>query len=199
MRDCTSRERRCHQTGSSPGELVVMLALGALLIAVVAAVFSYSPLHGYTLLGVAAGVVALVVTFGLLRDRRMEGRRVERCREELEHAAAALPAALEATFYGAGQGGPAAFGVAGAARKLIHARHGEPRVHVTVLDFDQLAAAFARTDGKRLRLEVRMRRSDGHGAADALFLLVDGRDEAARWVRVLQPYLGERAKLVERA
>ena len=54
MRDSISWERRRHESGSSLGEQVIMLALAALCIAVVVAAFSYSPVHGYTVLSVAA-------------------------------------------------------------------------------------------------------------------------------------------------
>ena len=40
--------------GSSLGEQVIMLVLAALFMAVIVAAFSYSPVHGYTVLSVAA-------------------------------------------------------------------------------------------------------------------------------------------------
>lgn len=185
------------QYGSALGEQLIMLAMVALFIAVAAAAFSYSPVYGFIMIGAALGAGLLIFTFGVLRDRRMERLRVARCRLELERVAAAQETALESTFFGEAQGGPAAFGVAGAARKLIYARHDFQRVFSDVLEFDQLSAAFARPDGEgRFRLEVRARANADRSPREPLFLTVAGREEAERWVQVLAPHLGARAKMV---
>ena len=190
-------QRRQH--GSSIGEQLIMLALAALCVVLAVVTFSYSVTAGFTIVGIAVGMGSLIFVLGALRDRRVERRREERCLSELERAAAAQHAAVEATFLGREHGGPAAFGIAGAARKLIYARDGSPQVHVAVLDFDTLTAAFARQDGKNgYRLEIRAR-GDGESPREALFLTVEKRAEAERWIGVMEPYLQGRVRMVEGA
>ncbi len=188
-------QRRQH--GSSFGEQLIMLALAALFVVLAVATFRHSVTAGISVVGLAVGVGSLVFVLGVLRDRRVERRREERCVSELERTAAAQHAAVDAIFLGRREGGPAVFGIAGAARKLIYAREGSPQIHVTVLDFDTLAAAFARPDGKnRYRLEIRARAS-GAPPREALFLTVGKRADAERWISVLEPYLGRRVRMVE--
>ena len=86
MRDSVSWVRRRHQAGSSLGEQVILLALAALFLVVAVAAFSYSPARGYTLLGAGAVTAGLVFALGILRDRRTERCRVERCRQGLVEA-----------------------------------------------------------------------------------------------------------------
>ena len=188
---------RGRQRGSSLGEQLILYAMGALLVTLLVIAYGHSPAYAFAMIGIGLATGALVMAFGLFRDRRAARRRVERCRSGLEAAAAAGRAALDASFFGAGQGGPAAFGVAGAARKLFHARDDVPKVVVKVLEFDELAAAFARQDGNRFRLEVRTRTGGDEPARAALFLTVDRRQEAERWIQALAPHLGARAKMVE--
>ncbi|HUF80367.1 MAG TPA: hypothetical protein VMN03_04460 [Burkholderiales bacterium] len=183
------------QRGSASGERLILLAVAALVVTLLVVTYSRSPAAAFAITGVSFGAGLLVFGFGYFRDRRRERGRVERCRRALEEAAAAQQAALDASFYGAAQAGPAAFGVAGAARKLYYARH-DWKVFLETLDFGQLTAAFARPDGAgRYRLEVRTRPGDAPPAA--YFLTTGRREEAERWVRVLEPHLGPRAKMVE--
>jgi hypothetical protein len=86
----------------------------------------------------------------------MERARVDARLADLEKAALARGAVIEALFIGEGQGGVAAFGVAGAARTLFFARETYEKDRTRALEFDQVGAAFARPDGEsRYRLEVR--------------------------------------------
>lgn len=189
---------RHRQAGSSLGEQLIYYALVALGITVLAVAFSHSLAWGFTIVGVSLGAGLLVFAFGLFQMRREERRREEGCRADLERAAAEHNAAIEAVFFGRGEGGYAAFGVAGAARKLIHARESYQKDRTRVLEFDQLAAAFARPDGEnRYRLEVRARPGDRGSQRAALFVTVTGREEAGRWVQVLQPHLEDRVRFVE--
>jgi hypothetical protein len=181
------------ERGSASGEQLILAALAALFIGGTVALWFHSPAHAYTLIALAVTAAVLAFTTGILRDRRNERMRAERCRLELARAAAAKQAAIEATFTGKGQAGHAAFGVASAAGKLFYAREGHP-FRVETLEFTEIRAAFARADGDRFRLEVRAEK-----AAEPLYLTVAQRGEAERWVATLAPHLGARARMVDAA
>jgi len=184
------------QSGSSFGEQLIMLAMMALVITMVAVAFSRSMAYGLAVVGIGLGTAMLVFVYGIVREWRMAHRREQRIRTEMERAAAQQQAALELTFFGEAQAGQAAFGVSSAARKLIHARDGFQKVAVTVLDFDQLGAAFARPERDHFRLEVRTRAGEGGSPRESFHVLVPKRDDAERWVRALAPHLGERARFL---
>jgi len=186
---------RCHQSGSALGEQVIFYALVALCVVGLVSVFSQSVFWGFVIVGVSLAGGLLLLAFGYFQLKRGERRRVEHCRAKLTRAAAAQGATLDAVFLGEGEGVTTGFGIAAAARKLFYAHNGYRKPDLAAIDFDDVAAAFARPDGQnRYRLEARTGSGDGR---KALFLSVESREEAARWVQVLQPHLGERARLVE--
>jgi hypothetical protein len=191
---------RRHQYGSALGEQAIFYALVALCVVGFASVFSQSVFWGFVILGVSLAGGLLLPAYGYFRMKR-EGRlRVERCRAKLEKAAAGQGAALDAVFLGEGEGAMTGFGVAGTAGKLVYAHNGYRQPDLAVFDFDELTAAFARPDGgNRYRIEVRVRSRDGRAPRAAMFLRVEGRAEADRWVQVLKPHLGERVKFVASA
>jgi len=184
------------QGGFSTVEIITMLVMAALVITMLAVAFRRSLAYGLAAVGVGLGTAMLVFIYAVVREWRTSHQREKRIRSEMERAAATLQAALEATFFGDPQVSPAAFGVAGAARKLLHARDDLSRVAVAVLDFDEIAAAFARPDRTRFRLEVRTRGGPGGGNREAHFVLVARREDAERWVRVLAPHFGDRVRLL---
>ncbi len=188
---------RQHLSGSAPGEQLILYALMALCLVGLVAVFSQSVLWGFIIVGISLATGLLVLAFGYYQLMRAPRRRVEQCRTKLEKAAAAHNLDLDAVFLGEGEGATTGFGVAAAARKLVYAHNGYRQPHLAVFDFGELAAAFARPDGKRYRVEARMRAGDGRAPRAALFLRVEGREEAECWIRLLKPYLGERARFVE--
>lgn len=189
---------RRHQSGSALGEQAIFYALVALCVVGFVSVFSQSVLWGFILVGVSLAGGLLLLAYGYFRMKR-EGRlRVERCRAKLEKAAAEQGAALDAVFLGEGEGAMTGFGVAGAAGKLVYAHNGYRQPDLAVLDFGELTAAFARPDGgNRYRLEARTRPGDDRSPRSTLFLRVESREEAERWVQVLQPHLGNRVRFVE--
>ena len=166
-----------------------------------AVMFSRSLVSGFVMIGFTIAVGLLILAFAYFRERRAGSAFVAARRADLEKAAAAHDAVIETVFVGEGEGRLVAlFGVAGAARKLIFARETYRKERTRVLEFDQLTAAFARPDGEdRYRLEVRTRAADARPPLDALYLKVGQREEAERWVRVLQPHLGDRVRFVETA
>lgn len=192
---------RHSQAGSALGEQLIAYAVMALYCALLAVTFSQSLVAGFSIIGLTIVVGLLIFAFGYFRDRQAERRLVEARRFDLEKAAADHNAAIETVFVGRGEGGVVAvFGVAGAARKLIFARETYQKERTRVLDFDQLSAAFARPDGEnRYRLEVRARPGDRGSQRAALFVTLMRREEAGRWVQILQPHLGDRVRFVETA
>lgn len=163
--------------------------------------FRQSLVTGFVMIGLTVAIGALIFAFAYFRERRAGSAFVEARRADLEQAAAAHNAVIEAVFVGQGEGGlVAVFGVAGAARKLIFARETYQKERTRVLEFEQLAAAFARPEGEnRYRLEARVRTEDARSPRAALYLRVERREEAERWVRVLQPHLGDRVRFIETA
>lgn len=190
------RARRC-EGGSSSGETLIGLAMAALAFTLVAVAFSRSTAYGFAVLAIGAGTAMLVFVYAVVREWRRAHQSETRIRSAMDRAAAERQGMIEATFFGEAQGGTAAFGVAGTARKLVYARGGFQKVSVTVLDFGQLAAAFTRPDRDRFRLEIRTQASAGGSPREAFYLLVAKRADAERWVEVLAPHLGDRAKLLE--
>ena len=186
------------------GALIEQLFVGVVVVfycALLALSFNRSLAAGFGMIGITIAIGLLILAFAWHQERRAERRLVEARRSDLEKAATEHNAAIETVFMGRGEGWAfSAFGVAGAARKLIFARETYERERTRVLDFDQLAAAFARPDGENsYRLEVRTRAGDGRSPRAILFLRVGQRTEAERWVQVLQPHLGERARFIETA
>lgn len=166
----------------------------------VAVAFSQSLALGFGMIGLTIAVGAMIISWGQLRDRRVERERVEARMRDLEQAALAHGAVIEAVFTGPGEGGVvAAFGIAGAAGRIIFARENYRKDRSSVFGFGEVTAAFARPDGGNYRLEVRVRPQDGGAPRVAIFLRVGAREEAERWVRVLQPHLGDRVRFMETA
>jgi hypothetical protein len=189
---------RHRQAGAASREQLILGAIVALFCAALVAVFRQSVTWGFIIVGTSLAAGLLVLVFGYFHTVREERRRGEACKADLERAAAEQGAAIEAVFSGRGEGGYAAFGVAGAARKLLHARESYQKDRVSVFDFDQLTSAFARPDGKdRFRLEIRARLGDSPSQRAARFVTVEQREEAGRWVEVLKPHLGDKARFVE--
>lgn len=181
-------------------EQLFAYAIVAVYCAMLAVAFSQSLGLGLGMIGVTLAVALLIFAYACFRERREQRRREQGCRADLARAAAEHNAAIETVFIGRGEGGYAAFGVAVAAHKLIFARESYEKDRVRVHEFEQLAAAFARPDGKhRYRLEARARSGDKSPQRAALFVMVTQREEAERWVRVLQPHLGDRVRFVETA
>ena len=181
-------------------EQLFAFAVVAVYCVLLAVTFRQSLVTGFVMIGLTIVFGLLIFAFAWFRERREKRRREQGCRDDIARAAAEHNAAIEAVFIGRGEGGYAAFGVAGAARKLIHARESYEKDRVRVLDFDQLSAAFARPDGgERFRLEARVRPADKSPQRAALFVAVLQRDEAERWVQVLQPHLGDKVRFVETA
>lgn len=191
-----SRMRRL-QSGSALGEQLIFYALVALCVIGLAAVFSQSVFWGFVIVGLSLAGGLLVLAFGYFQMKRGARRRAAQCRAKLEKAAAAHNVALDGVFLGEGEGAHTGFGVAGAARKLVYAHNGYRQPDLAVLDFDRLAGAFARPEGDRFRLEVRLRPDGDRSPRSRLFLSIESREEALRWVQALKPHLGERAKFVE--
>lgn len=188
------------QAGSASGEQLIVWAVMVLYGVLLVVAFSQSLVAGFGMIGFTIGVGALIIVYGHFRDQRMERARVEARLSDLEQAALAHGAVIEALFTGRGEGGVAVFGVAAAAGKIFFARETGGKDRARVVEFSQAAAAFARPDGEsRYRLEVRSRPGEDRAPRPALFLTVESRDEAARWVQVLKPHLGERAKFIETA
>ncbi len=191
---------RHRQSGSAFGEnlivLAVMVAYGLMLMLA----FSQSLAAGFGMVGLTIAAGALIFTWGILRDQRRERARVDARLSDLEQAALARGAVIEALFVGQGESGVAAFGIAGATRAIFFARETYEKNRTQAVDFDQVAAAFARPDGgNRYRLEIRIRPGDDRSSRAALFLRVESREEAERWVQVLEPHLGGRAKFISTA
>jgi hypothetical protein len=173
--------------------LAVMVAYGLMLVLA----FSQSLAAGFGMVGFTIAVGALIFTWGIMRDQRNARARVDARLSDLEQAALARGAVIEALFIGQGDGGMAAFGVAGAARTVFFARETYQKDRVQAVDVDQVAAAFARPDGEnRYRLEIRIRPGDDRSPHAALFLGVENREEAERWVQVLEPHLGDRVRFI---
>lgn len=186
---------RSRQSGSALGEQLIVGAVMVLYFGLLAIAFGQSLSTGLVVIALTVAAALAILVFGVSRDRREARRRAQRCREKLEQAAAAQGAALDTVFLGEGEGALTGFGIAGAAHKLFYAHNGYRKPDLAVLDFSGVAAAFARPDGQNLcRLEVRTGSGDGRAA---LFLRVESREEAERWVQVLQPHLGERVRFVE--
>jgi hypothetical protein len=192
---------RPRQAGSAAGEQLITYAVVALYCVLLAVSFSQSLATGFSMIGITIVAGLLIFAYAWHRERQAERKLVEDRRSDLERAAADHNAAIETVFMGRGEGWAfSAFGVAGAARKLIFARETDEKERTRVLEFDQLAAAFARPDGENsYRLEVRTRAGDDRSPRAVLFLRVEQREEAERWVQVLQPHLGERVRFVETA
>ena len=192
---------RWHQAGSAAGEQLITYAVVALYCVLLAVSFSQSLATGFSMIGITIVAALLILAYAWRHERQAERRLVEARRSDLEKAAADHSAVIETVFMGRGEGWAfSAFGVAGAARKLIFARETDEKERTRVLEFDQLAVAFARPDGeKSYRLEVRTRAGDDRSPRAVLFLRVEQRAEAERWVQVLQPHLGERVRFVETA
>jgi len=189
-----------YQSGSAFGEnlivLAVMVAYGLMLVLA----FSQSLAAGFGMVGFTIAAGALIFTWGILRDQRRERARVDARLADMEQAALARGAVIEALFIGQGGEGVAAFGVAGAARTIFFARETYQKDRVLAVEFDQVAAAFARPDGEnRYRIEIRIQPGYDRLPSAALFLGVESREEAERWVQVLEPHLGGRAKFISAA
>ena len=196
------RSRTRHrQAGSALGEKLIIVAVMGLYCALLLAAFSQSLVAGFGIVGLTIGIGALVIAYGHMRDQRAERARVASRLSDLERAATAHDAVIDALFIGRGEGGVvAAFGVAGAAGKLFFARETYENDRTRVIEFGQVAAAFARPNGEdHYRLEVRSRPGDGRSPRATLFVRVESREEAGRWVDTLKPHLGDRAKLVDTA
>ena len=179
-------------------EQLFAYAVAAFYCVMVVVAFSQSLVTGFVLIGLTIVFALLIFAFAYFRERRMGRAFVDARRADLEKAAADHNAVIEADFVGQGEGGlVAVFGVAGAARKLFFARETYQKERTRVLEFDQLDAAFARPDGEnRYRLEVRVRADEERAPRVALFVRVEQRAEAERWVQVLQPHLGDRVRFV---
>lgn len=192
---------RRRQDGSAAGEQLITFAVVALYCVVLAVSFSRSLAAGFSMIGLTLAVGLLIFAYAWRRERQAQLKLVEDRRSDLARAAAEHGAAVETVFMGRGEGWAfSAFGVAGAAGKLIFARETYEKERTRVFEFEQLAAAFARPDGdKGYRLEIRTRAGDDRSPRAALFLRVEQRTEAERWVQVLQPHLGERVRFVETA
>lgn len=194
-----SRMRRL-QSGSALGEQLIFYALLALCLVGLAAVFSQSVFWGFVIVGVSLAGGLLVLAFGYFQVKRGARRRAAQCRAKLEKAAAAHNLDFDAVFLGEGEGAMTGFGIAGAAGKLVYAHNGYRQPDLAVLDFDRLAGAFARPDGdKRYRIEARMRPDGDRSPSSPLFLRIESREEAVRWVQALKPHLGDRVRFVETA
>jgi hypothetical protein len=191
---------RHHQSGSAFGENLILLVVFVLYGLMLVLAFSQSLAAGFGLVGLTIGVGAMIVVWGQRRDRRMERARVDARLSDMEQAALARGAVIEALFIGQGESGMAVFGVAGATRTIFFARETYQKERVHAVEFEQVAAAFARPDGEnRYRLELRIRPGDDRSPRAALFLGVESREEAGRWVQVLEPHLGGRAKFISAA
>lgn len=187
------RSRLRHQSGSALGEKLIAWAVMTLYLGLLAIAFSRSLAAGFALIGLTVAVFAAVFAFGISRDRRKARGRMAQCRQNLEQAAATRGAALDSIFLGEGEIATSGFGIAGAARQLFYAHNGYGKPDLVVIGFGDLAAAFARPDGAGYRLEIRTR-GDGRMM---LWLRVDGREEAGRWVDGMKACLGDRARWVE--
>ncbi|MBI3043155.1 MAG: hypothetical protein HYY78_10060 [Betaproteobacteria bacterium] len=192
---------RHRQAGSALGEKLIIVAVMGLYCALLLGAFSRSLVAGFGMVGLTIGIGALVIAYGHMRDQRAERARVNARLSDLEQAALAHGAVIEALFIGRGEGGAvAAFGVAGAAGKVFFARETCEKDRTRVVELAQIAAAFARPDGEdRYRLEVRSRPGEGRSPRATLFVRVESREEAGRWVDTLKPCLGNRVKLVDTA
>jgi hypothetical protein len=192
---------RQRQGGSSLSEQLFVCAVVVFYCVMLAVSFGQSLATGFSMIGLTIATGLLIIAYAWHSERKAARKLVEARRSDLAKAAADHNAAIEAVFMGRGEGWAfSAFGVAGAARKLIFARETEEKERTRVFEFDQLAAAFARPDGeKSYRLEVRTRAGDDRSPRAVLFLRVEQRAEAERWVQVLQPHLGERVRFVETA
>lgn len=190
---------RSRQAGSAIGEKLIVCAVMGLYCVLLLSAFSQSLAAGFGMIGLTIAVGALIIAYGYLRDQRAERARVDARLSDLEQAAIAHGAVIEAIFSGRGEGGAVAvFGVAGAAGKVFFARESYEKDRTRVIEFDRLAAAFARPDGEnRYRLEIRTSPGEDRSPRAALFLRVESREEAERWVQVLQPYLGDKVRFVE--
>jgi hypothetical protein len=189
------------QGGSSLSEQLFVCAVVAFYCVLLAVSFNRSLAAGFGMIGLTLAIGLLIFAYAWRRERQAQRKLVEDRRSDLARAAAEHHAAVDTVFMGRGEGWAfSAFGVAGAAGKLIFARETDDKERTRVLEFDQLAAAFARPDGgKSYRLEVRTRAGGDRSPRAVLFLRVEERAEAERWVRVLQPHLGERVRFVETA
>jgi hypothetical protein len=192
-----TRMRRS-QAGGALYEQLFAGAVVVLYCVLLVVAFNQSLALGFGMIGFTLVVAVSIFAFGYWHDRRTVRRREQGCRDDIARTATEHNAVIETLFIGRGEGGYAAFGVAGAARKLIHARESFEKDRIRVLEFDQLSAVFARPDGgERFRLEARVQPIDKGPQRAALFVADLQRDEAERWVQVLQPHLGERARFVE--
>jgi len=189
------------QGGSSLSEQLFVCAVVAFYCVMLAVSFNRSLAAGFGMIGLTLAIGLLIFAYAWRRERQAQRKLVADRTFDLEKAATDHNAAIDAVFMGRGEGWAfSAFGVAGAQRKLIFSRETYEKERTRVLEFEQLAAAFARPDGKNsYRLEVRTRAGDDHSPRAALFLRVEERAEAERWVQVLQPHLGERVRFVETA
>jgi hypothetical protein len=189
-----------YQSGSAFGENLILLVVFVLYGLLLVLAFSQSLTAGFGMVGFTIVVGAMIFVWGTLRDQRRERARVDALLSDLEQAALARGAVIEALFIGRGESGVAAFGVAGAAATIFFARETYEKDRTRAVDFGQVAAAFSRPDGEgRYRLELRIQPGDDRKPRAALFLRTESREDADRWVQALKPHLGERVKFVASA